>query len=480
MRRPLRPRRPGSRVPARRGEGRRPALGIDAAPAADPPEDATALLAFYRRLSPDSLYFRFFSLPKVDAAAGRRILPRRLRRPVRARRRDGRAHRGGRALLPSAPSAGPRRGRLHRRGRPPGPGRRDAPPRAAGRDRARPRHHDASRPRCSGTTAACSTSSATAASRRGSVGSRAASRGSCSRIAPTPAYEEHAADRSARAALRLDATALRAVASSRSSERAAETRQDRRRDLPQPPRDAFAARVVPDQSARAARSSARRATRGSPTSPAPWTSRSSPCPRPASKRPSTTASTKGVSGVVVITAGFSETGAEGRRREAALLSRRSAPPGIRMVGPNCMGLVNTDPRVPSQRDVRFRSIPPRASVALSSQSGALGPRSPRLRLEAQPRHLDVRLGRQQGRRLGQRPHPVLVRGPAHRGDPPVPRELRQSRSGSRGSRAASRGASRSSPSSPAARRRALAPRPRIPGRWRSRTGSSTRCSARPA
>ena len=30
-------------------------------------EDAAALLAFYRRLSSDSLYFRFFSLPNVDA-----------------------------------------------------------------------------------------------------------------------------------------------------------------------------------------------------------------------------------------------------------------------------------------------------------------------------------------------------------------------------------------------------------------------------
>ena len=31
-------------------------------------EDAEALLAMYRRLSPDSLYFRFFALPNVDAA----------------------------------------------------------------------------------------------------------------------------------------------------------------------------------------------------------------------------------------------------------------------------------------------------------------------------------------------------------------------------------------------------------------------------
>ena len=53
---------------------------------------------------------------------------------------------------------------------------------------------------------------------------------------------------------------------------------------------------------------------------------------------------KGVKGVVVITAGFGETGEEGRRREAALLEKvRDA--GMRMVGPNCMGLVNTNPAV---------------------------------------------------------------------------------------------------------------------------------------
>ncbi len=79
---------------------------------------------------------------------------------------------------------------------------------------------------------------------------------------------------------------------------------------------------------------------------------------------------KGVAGIVVVTAGFSETGEEGRRREAALLEKvRTA--GIRMVGPNCMGLINTDPRV--QLDATFGPVyPPEGRVALSSQSGALG------------------------------------------------------------------------------------------------------------
>jgi acetyl coenzyme A synthetase (ADP forming)-like protein len=81
-------------------------------------------------------------------------------------------------------------------------------------------------------------------------------------------------------------------------------------------------------------------------------------------------SAKGVKGVVVITAGYSETGEEGRRREAALLEKiRDA--GIRMVGPNCMGLVNTNPAV--RLNATFApTYPPEGRVGLSSQSGALG------------------------------------------------------------------------------------------------------------
>ena len=79
---------------------------------------------------------------------------------------------------------------------------------------------------------------------------------------------------------------------------------------------------------------------------------------------------KGVSGIVVITAGFSETGDPGRRREVALLEKvRGA--GIRMVGPNCMGLINTDPRY--RLNATFGPIyPPEGRVGVSSQSGALG------------------------------------------------------------------------------------------------------------
>jgi acetyl coenzyme A synthetase (ADP forming)-like protein len=79
---------------------------------------------------------------------------------------------------------------------------------------------------------------------------------------------------------------------------------------------------------------------------------------------------RGVGALVVISAGFRETGEEGRRREAAILEKVRAA-GLRMVGPNCMGIVNTDPRV--RLNATFSPVyPPEGGVALSSQSGALG------------------------------------------------------------------------------------------------------------
>ena len=79
---------------------------------------------------------------------------------------------------------------------------------------------------------------------------------------------------------------------------------------------------------------------------------------------------KGVRAVVVISAGFAEMGAEGRRREAALLEKVRAA-GIRMIGPNCMGILNAAPAV--RMNATFSPVyPPAGSVALSTQSGALG------------------------------------------------------------------------------------------------------------
>jgi acetyl coenzyme A synthetase (ADP forming)-like protein len=80
--------------------------------------------------------------------------------------------------------------------------------------------------------------------------------------------------------------------------------------------------------------------------------------------------TAGVRSLVVISAGFREIGAEGAVREQELLDvvRRH---GMRMIGPNCMGVINTHP------DVRMNAtfapaMPPFGHAAFVSQSGALG------------------------------------------------------------------------------------------------------------
>jgi len=79
---------------------------------------------------------------------------------------------------------------------------------------------------------------------------------------------------------------------------------------------------------------------------------------------------KGVGGVVVITAGFRETGPEGAEREERLLAvaRRH---GMRVVGPNCMGIQNSEKAV--RLNASFsRSFPEPGPVAFVSQSGAMG------------------------------------------------------------------------------------------------------------
>jgi acyl-CoA synthetase (NDP forming) len=79
---------------------------------------------------------------------------------------------------------------------------------------------------------------------------------------------------------------------------------------------------------------------------------------------------KRVPAVLIISAGFAETGAGGREREAAILDKIRAA-GIRLIGPNCMGILNTDPAV--RLNATFSPVyPPHGRVALSTQSGALG------------------------------------------------------------------------------------------------------------
>ncbi|MEA1958345.1 MAG: bifunctional GNAT family N-acetyltransferase/acetate--CoA ligase family protein, partial [Chloroflexota bacterium] len=79
---------------------------------------------------------------------------------------------------------------------------------------------------------------------------------------------------------------------------------------------------------------------------------------------------KGVRGVVVISAGFAEYGNEGVERQDRLVETTLSY-GMRLVGPNCMGIINTDPDV--NMNATFSSVfPPAGNVALGTQSGALG------------------------------------------------------------------------------------------------------------
>jgi len=79
---------------------------------------------------------------------------------------------------------------------------------------------------------------------------------------------------------------------------------------------------------------------------------------------------KGIKGLCIITAGFKETGKEGAEAEKALLAKVREY-GMRCVGPNCLGVVNTHPDI--RMDGCFaESLPERGNIGFVSQSGALG------------------------------------------------------------------------------------------------------------
>jgi len=79
---------------------------------------------------------------------------------------------------------------------------------------------------------------------------------------------------------------------------------------------------------------------------------------------------KGVKALVVITAGFKEVGGAGRAREEKLLEI-ARQYGMRVVGPNCLGVINASQGV-SMNATFAPSMPPPGPVAFMSQSGAMG------------------------------------------------------------------------------------------------------------
>lgn len=76
---------------------------------------------------------------------------------------------------------------------------------------------------------------------------------------------------------------------------------------------------------------------------------------------------KGIKSVIIISAGFSETGAEGRKMETAILDNAKEY-GIRILGPNCLGIIDSW----SKMNASFaESMPDPMDISLFSQSGAV-------------------------------------------------------------------------------------------------------------
>lgn len=80
---------------------------------------------------------------------------------------------------------------------------------------------------------------------------------------------------------------------------------------------------------------------------------------------------KGIRSVIVISSGFAETGAEGRQAQDGLVETIRQQ-GMRMIGPNCFGLLNTDPAIRLNATFASTAFPPTGHIAMASQSGALG------------------------------------------------------------------------------------------------------------
>jgi acetyl coenzyme A synthetase (ADP forming)-like protein len=91
---------------------------------------------------------------------------------------------------------------------------------------------------------------------------------------------------------------------------------------------------------------------------------------------------KNVRGLVIISAGFAETGSDGKKMERQLVATARSH-GMRVIGPNCLGVVNTAPDV--RMNASFSPVPPaHGDVAFLSQSGGLG-----IELMARAARLDV-------------------------------------------------------------------------------------------
>jgi acyl-CoA synthetase (NDP forming)/RimJ/RimL family protein N-acetyltransferase len=76
----------------------------------------------------------------------------------------------------------------------------------------------------------------------------------------------------------------------------------------------------------------------------------------------------GVHGLVIITGGYAETGEDGRRLQRDMV-HRAREQGMRVIGPNCFGIINTDPAV--RLNASLSTMPRAGEVGLFLHSGAL-------------------------------------------------------------------------------------------------------------
>jgi acetyl coenzyme A synthetase (ADP forming)-like protein len=77
---------------------------------------------------------------------------------------------------------------------------------------------------------------------------------------------------------------------------------------------------------------------------------------------------KGIDSAVIITAGFKESGSEGTKLEDELV-QKAKESGVRFIGPNCLGIIDTHSRI----NASFaKGMPSKGNIGFFSQSGALG------------------------------------------------------------------------------------------------------------
>jgi len=79
---------------------------------------------------------------------------------------------------------------------------------------------------------------------------------------------------------------------------------------------------------------------------------------------------KGIKAIIINTAGFKEMGAEGEALETRIVENAKKY-GIRIIGPNCQGIINTDPEIKAYCDFTF-TFPKPGYISIVAQSGGVG------------------------------------------------------------------------------------------------------------